>query len=438
MGYEDAVDPEDFYADLDRRARERRERRTGRRRRLPRPPRVPLGDAFHEARHLARTPAGRVLVGAVAAIALFTAIGLIALWPGGTAHHGPSQAFGGPTQRVDVQTARTIPCQGPVRQDCRQIVVTVDGKPQPITLGPATAVPAISAGTTVRVSEVQAQPGVTLPAGAERYQFVGLDREGPLWVLVLALGVLALVLLRLRGLLAVLGVGLSLLLVVAFIVPAILAGSSGLLVALVGALAVMFVTLTLTNGLGAQTMAAALGISATLLLTCGLAAACVGFAHLDGTSNDVSLYLQQQNRSLSLEGVVLAGIVIGALGVLADTAVTQASAVMALRRANPSLTARGLYGGAITVGRDHLSATIHTLVLAYAGATLPLLLAMRSSGVAFGDAINAQDLAEPVVATVIGCVALLAAVPLTTGLASLLVARIPVADVPDGHGHHHH
>jgi uncharacterized membrane protein len=129
--------------------------------------------------------------------------------------------------------------------------------------------------------------------------------------------------------------------------------------------------------------------------------------------------------------------IIGALGVLADTAVTQASAVMALRRANPATTAAGLYHGAFAVGRDHLSATIHTLVLAYAGASLPLLLAIRASGLSFADAVNSETIAEPIVATVIGCAALIAAVPLTTGLASLLVSRLPPQALGHGHAHHH-
>jgi uncharacterized membrane protein len=168
-----------------------------------------------------------------------------------------------------------------------------------------------------------------------------------------------------------------------------------------------------------------------------LATAFIGFAHLDGHSTDLSLVLTQQNSSLSLKGVVLAAMVIGGLGVLADTAVTQASAVMALRRANPGLTSRGLYRGAFTVGRDHLSATIHTLVLAYAGASLPLLLVIRSSGLGFHDALNAQDIAEPVMATLVGCIGLVVAVPLTTGLASVLVSRLPSAALPDAHSHSH-
>jgi uncharacterized membrane protein len=230
---------------------------------------------------------------------------------------------------------------------------------------------------------------------------------------------------------------LSLFLLLKFIVPALLEGRPAILVALIGSLAVMFVTLTLTNGIGAQTMAAALGITATLLLACGLAAGGIELASLDGRADDLTLALGQQSQGLSLTGVVLAGMIVGALGVLADTAVTQASAVMALRRSNPTLSARGLYRAALVVGRDHLSATIHTLVLAYAGALLPLLLIVANLRMTSVDALNTQAIAEPLIATAVGCVALIVAVPLTTGLAAALVARIPHAQTPDVHGHAH-
>jgi uncharacterized membrane protein len=122
--------------------------------------------------------------------------------------------------------------------------------------------------------------------------------------------------------------------------------------------------------------------------------------------------------------------------VLADTAVTQASAVMALRRANPGYGAPTLYREAFVVGRDHLSATIHTLVLAYAGAVLPLLLVLTMANVGAGDVLNGQSIAEPIVATIVGCLGLIAAVPITTALSATLVARLPLDAVPQ-HTHAH-
>jgi uncharacterized membrane protein len=110
---------------------------------------------------------------------------------------------------------------------------------------------------------------------------------------------------------------------------------------------------------------------------------------------------------------------------------------MALRRANARYGSRALYREASIIGRDHLSATIHTLVLAYAGAALPVLLVLQASNVASADAVNGQTVAVPIVATIVGCLALIAAVPVTTWLAAAFLSRLPVEAIPDGHGHHH-
>jgi uncharacterized membrane protein len=299
--------------------------------------------------------------------------------------------------------------------------------------------PKIDAGAHIRVSRVAA-PASNAPVqpAFEPYSFVDYDRHSSLLWLAVAFGVLVVLLARFRGLLALLGVGLSLLLVTKFIVPAILDGSSPLLVSLVGSLAVMFLTLGLTNGIGAQSLAAALGIAISLLLATVLGDVYAHVAQLNGYSSELATVLRQFTTKVSLEGVVIAGMVVGALGVLADMGVSQASAVMALRRANPGYGARELYREAFSVGRDHLAATIHTLVLAYVGAALPLLLVLQSAHAGFFDAMNTQDVAEPIVATLVGSIGLIAAVPLTTGLAALLVARVPAASVPhDHHGHAH-
>jgi uncharacterized membrane protein len=186
-----------------------------------------------------------------------------------------------------------------------------------------------------------------------------------------------------------------------------------------------------------QTLTALVGIAATLLVAAVVAAAFAQLDHLDGRSNDAANALIAAGRHISLQGVVVAGVVLGALGALTDTAVTQSSAVMALRRTGPTLTARSLYREAFAVGRDHLSATVHTLVLAYVGATLAFLLALNANNTPLADALSSQQLAEPIAATLIGTLALLLCVPVTTWLAALLASRLPAAAVPHGHEHVH-
>jgi uncharacterized membrane protein len=418
----EAIDVDEWNAGHDAFERARAQRRAERaRRRAVRPPAPPRRDLG-----LLATTSGRLLAGAAGALALLTVIGLIALWPGG-ARGGEQRAFGGPTLGAKVTATSTVDCPGPSAQRCRQLVVKVDnGDRATLDLGPVELTPSLSEGDRVRVQRSD-------PGAPQRYAFTDVDRRLPMLWLAIALAVLAAIVARWRGVLALVGVVLSVGLVVAFLVPAILAGSDPVLVSLVAALAVMFVTLLLTYGPGAQSLAAALGIGLSLLLAAIVGHVLVGAAHLDGRTGELPV----SALGVSLQGVVLAGMVVGALGVLTDMAVSQASAVTALRSADPDLGSRGLYRGAFAVGRDHLAATIHTLVLAYVGAALPLILVLRDAHVGFTDALNGQIVAEPVVATLVGAIALVAAVPLTTALAAILVARVPPTALEGHHGHAH-
>lgn len=395
----------------------------------------PAGWRAHAA--FARTGAGRWLVGAVALLAVATVAGLLILWPGERPAPAGGATGAAPTIGAEVTRVTEGQCPGPEEQTCRTIVVAVDDGPRArLELGPAELVPELSVGEQVRVQETAAPEGAEAPEGMAPYVFAGVERRGTLLWLAIAFGAMVVVMARWRGLLAIAGFVLSLALVVQFVVPAILAGEPALPVALVGALAVMFVTVALTYGLTAQSAAAALGIAVTLLLATAIGAVAIGGAGLDGRSGELAGALTLSAGEISLQGIVLAGLVLGCLGVLADMAVTQASAVMAVRRANPSLGARRLYREGYAVGRDHLVATTHTLMLAYAGATLPLLLVLQSGGVPTGDALNLHDLAEPIVATLVGSMALLLSVPITTGLAAAVVSRIPASALPEG-GHDH-
>jgi YibE/F-like protein len=141
----------------------------------------------------------------------------------------------------------------------------------------------------------------------------------------------------------------------------------------------------------------------SLLVAVGLAEAFTHLAHLAGTSSEEALYLSSATE-ISLRGLLLAGMVIGALGVLVDLTVSQASTVIALRQANPSLGFRQLFTGALSVGHDHIAATVNTLVFAYAGASLPVLLIFSIGGTTFTDGINSEAVSEEVVATLVGSI----------------------------------
>jgi uncharacterized membrane protein len=198
----------------------------------------------------------------------------------------------------------------------------------------------------------------------------------------------------------------------------------------------MLLTIPLVHGGGPKSLAACLGTACALLLTLALADLFTRLAHLTGASSDAALYAQAAN-AVSLRGLLLAGMVIGSLGVLGDTTVTQASTVMALRRANPQLGFRGLVSHARAVGHDHIAATVNTLVLAYTGAAVPTLLVFSLAGVSDSEAINGEAVADATVAMLVGSIGLMAAVPLTTVLAAWLAHDAPpqMLAQPDAHPH---
>jgi uncharacterized membrane protein len=272
----------------------------------------------------------------------------------------------------------------------------------------------------------------------DRYGFSDYERQRPLAVLTALFCLVVLAAGRLRALRALIGLGLSLLIIVKFVVPAILDGGDPVGVALAGALAVMFVTIPLAHGLGAKSIAAMLGTAAAVGLTALLASIATDAVHLTGRGSEETSYLQVVAGDISLQGLLLAGMIIGALGVLDDLTVSQASTVMALRRTSPSITTRHLIREALDVGHDHIAATVNTLVLAYAGASLPVLLLFSLGGWTFGNAINTEAVAEQIVAMIVGSIGLIAAVPITTTLAALIATELPPQTLAaSGHDHPH-
>ncbi|MTV24253.1 YibE/F family protein [Nitriliruptoraceae bacterium ZYF776] len=244
---------------------------------------------------------------------------------------------------------------------------------------------------------------------------------------------------RWHGLRSLLGLALSLLIVVRFVVPAILAGSNPPLVALVGALAVMVVTLYLAHGVNEMTTAAIVGTAGALALTVGLALVFIDRAKITGFSSEDAVLARFAVDGLDLQGLVLAGLIIAALGVLDDVTVSQASTVFALHDTDRTLSVPALFARAMRVGRDHIASVVNTLFLAYAGASLALLVLFSTGGQGVAEILNYEILATEIVKTVVGSLGLIAAVPLTTALAALVAVRRP-ADAPSlggGHAHGH-
>ena len=193
--------------------------------------------------------------------------------------------------------------------------------------------------------------------------------------------------------------------------------------ALVAAVVIAVAALYLTHGVNDMTTVALLGTFAALAVTAVLAALFTDLAHFTGFGSEDAFYLRFASAQIDVRGLILAGIIIGSLGVLDDVTVTQASAVWQLHEANPGYSVRQLYSAAITIGRDHIASTVNTLVLAYAGASLPLLLLFAGAGRSLSEVAVGELVAVEVVRTLVGSIGLVATVPLTTALAAVVVTR---------------
>ncbi|HVL91634.1 MAG TPA: YibE/F family protein, partial [Actinomycetota bacterium] len=265
-------------------------------------------------------------------------------------------------------------------------------------------------------------------AGVE-YQFADRDRKPALIALIVVFAVAVVALGRLRGLAALAGLVASLAILLSFVLPSILEGNSPLLVAVTGASAIAFVALYAAHGINVRTTVALLGTIASLALTALLGTMFSGVARLTGLLSEEVPFLQLAAGRIDFEGIFLAGLVIGALGALDDMTVTQASVVWELRTAGLR-DSRELFRSAMRVGRDHVSSTVNTLALAYAGASTTLLLLFVLSGERITQIGNGEIVATEIVRTLVGSIGLVASVPITTMLAVRLSAAPPEAEEP--------
>jgi uncharacterized membrane protein len=279
----------------------------------------------------------------------------------------------------------------------------------------------------IEVGDRVAMDRSTGPEGEVTYFITDFQRLPTLLVLVGLFVLAVLAISRWHGLRSLIGLGLSLLIIVQFIVPAILAGSSPPLVALVGAVAVMIITLYLTHGINEMTTAAVVGTSASLGLTVLLGMLFVNRGRITGFASDDAVFARFQIEGLDLQGLVLAGLIIAALGVLDDVTISQSSTVFAIHDTDRTLSWASLFARAMRVGRDHIASVVNTLFLAYAGASIALLLLFSTSGLGAPEILNSEVLAEEIIKTVVGSLGLIAAVPLTTALA----ATVAVGRGPD-------
>jgi uncharacterized membrane protein len=303
---------------------------------------------------------------------------------------------------------------------------------QVVTATGQSALPGTSAGPTIEPGDevILTQYG----GSAGGFNVVGdVWRMPVLLVLVAAWARFVTLVGGFQGLRSLVALALTLMVVAKVVVPLLLRGFDPILLAVSAAAAVTVLTLSLTEGLRRTTLAASAGTIIALLLTAGIAAVttmAARFSAAQGSEEIIYLFPLLGDR-LDLGALLLAATILGALGVLDDVTVTQAAAVVALRDADPGSPRTRIFGHALAVGRSHIAATVNTLVLAYLGAGLPLLLLFAIGGDAPQIVANGELVAVEIVRALAGSFGIVAAVPLTTAIAAFMVpARQPEPIMP--------
>ncbi len=243
---------------------------------------------------------------------------------------------------------------------------------------------------------------------------------------------------RLKGLRAFAATAVGLVIVVSYIVPAILNGANPVMVSLLGTGSILLLAIFFVHGINWSTTAAVVGTFAAIIVTMFLGIIWTDMAHLTGFGSDDAMMINYHAGNVNMRGLLLAGMLIGALGALTDVTIVQASVVRELAHTNPDMPARKLYMHGMNVGNDHIGSLVNTLVLAYAGTSLPLLMLLHINGAGLLQTLNMEIVATEIVHTLVGSLGLILAVPLTTIIAALLF-RGDRLKLQEGelHSHHH-
>ncbi|HSJ50718.1 MAG TPA: YibE/F family protein [Actinomycetota bacterium] len=368
----------------------------------------------------------RIAAGSAIVLAAATAVGIGVLRP--TGEDRPDASILGSLREVypaRVAAVEERPCEGDTEGalSCRLVAFRLQGGPDE---GETVELDLIA--DTPRVTELD--PGDAVLMGRQpdapegfQYAFLDPDRRATLVYLALLFAIVVVALGGIRGIAALAGLGATVVVLLAFILPAIVEGRSPIAVSLVGAAAIAFLALYVSHGFTTKTTVALLGTIGGLVSVALLAVVFMGLAALTGFGTEEAFIVQALGGSIDLRGLMLGGMIIGALGAIDDMTVTQASAVWELRATDPDIRPAALLRAGMRIGRDHVASTVNTLVLAYAGASMPLLVLFVLSEQTAGTVANGEVLAAEIVRTLVGSIGLVASVPITTWLAVAIPSR---------------
>lgn len=246
------------------------------------------------------------------------------------------------------------------------------------------------------------------------YSFYDYPRGGKMLAVAILFVLVVVLVGRVRGGLALIGVGAAVALLVMFILPAILAGHSPVLVAIVGSLDIMIIVLYLAHGFSHRTTAALFGSIFGIVFTAVAGAMVTRWLRFTGISTTEESSLSISVPGIQMNDILTATIVIAGLGVLNDITVSQASVVWEMRALNPHLSRRRIYASAMRVGRDHIASSIYTLVFAYAGSMLVVLLLIYAFPKDLIELVTSEQLGQEVIRTLVGATGLVLSMPVTT------------------------
>lgn len=383
-----------------------------------------------------------VLGAILGALLLATSLATAALWPDAeqVPIHGAADAAGSEIITVRVTDVVPIPCaQGgpgadgagepaaaaePSSSDCFEVRATLPvGKPVSFTLNHMNTHPV----TPQEGDRVRVITGGSSESGDAQYYFYDYPRSGKLLAIAVVFALIVIGVGRWRGALSLVGVAAAVGVLVAFVLPAVLAGKPPILVAVTASAGIMTLVLYLAHGISHRTTAALFGAIFGILFTAVAGFGVTRWLRFSGIASTEDASLLVAVPGLNMNDLLTATIVIAGLGVLNDITVAQASAVWEMRELNPQASKRRLYLAAMRIGRDHIASSIYTLVFAYAGAMLGVLLLIYTYPRDLLDLITSEQIAQEVVRTLIGAAGLVLSMPVTTALA-VLFAREPQAD----------
>lgn len=256
------------------------------------------------------------------------------------------------------------------------------------------------------------------PDNSDEYIITDFNRKDGIIILTIIFIIIILAVARGKGFFSIIGMFFTFFMVFQFTLPRILAGDNPVFISIFSSLIIIPVSFYLSHGLNKKTTISIIGSIITLIITALLASVFIKLGHLTGLSSEDAGMLSLDKKTLDMTGILMAGIVIGALGVLDDITVSQSAIVEELSQTAKLTKVGDLYSRAMVIGTDHITSMVNTLVLAYAGVSMPLLLMFVSNPHPFGELINYELIAEEIIRTLVGSIGLVLAVPITTYLAA--------------------